>query len=119
MNGLSVGTGRSLLRDFPARLPGPFLDDGIVMGNQPIRITTNVANRGPEDVTVKAVKLSGFDGDASACPLGRDGRGQARGTAADHEHVDGGAGRHAAESYQGTRVILIMFISVAYSRTTR
>ena len=42
-------------------------DDGVVMGNQPIRVTTNVANRGPEDVTVKSVKLSGFDGDAS-CP---------------------------------------------------
>ena len=42
-------------------------DDGLVMGNQPIRVTTNVANRGPEDVTVKGVKLLGFDGDAS-CP---------------------------------------------------
>jgi hypothetical protein len=42
-------------------------DDGLVMGNQPIRVTTNVANRGPEDVTVKSVKLSGFDGDAT-CP---------------------------------------------------
>ena len=45
-------------------------DDGIVMGNQPIRVTANVANRGPEDVTVKSVKLSGFDGDA-ACPPAR------------------------------------------------
>ena len=42
-------------------------DDGIVMGNQPIRVTTTVANRGPEDVTVKSVKLSGFEGEA-ACP---------------------------------------------------
>jgi hypothetical protein len=42
-------------------------DDGLVMGNQPIRVTTNVANRGPEDVTVTSVKLSGFEGDAS-CP---------------------------------------------------
>jgi hypothetical protein len=42
-------------------------DDGIVMGNQPIRVTTNVANRGPDDVTVKSVTLSGFDGNAS-CP---------------------------------------------------
>ena len=41
------------------------------MGNQPIRVTANVANRGPEDVTVKSVKLSGFDGDA-ACTLGAD-----------------------------------------------
>jgi LmbE family N-acetylglucosaminyl deacetylase len=45
-------------------------DDGIVMGNQPIRVTTNVANRGPEDVSIKAVKLSGFDGDATSCTLG-------------------------------------------------
>jgi hypothetical protein len=37
------------------------------MGNQPIRVTLNVANRGPEDVTVKSVKLAGFDGEAS-CP---------------------------------------------------
>ena len=44
-------------------------DDGLVMGNQPIRVTTNVANRGPEDVSVKAVSLLGFDGDA-ACPAG-------------------------------------------------
>ncbi|HMC78032.1 MAG TPA: PIG-L family deacetylase [Vicinamibacterales bacterium] len=42
-------------------------DDGVVMGNQPIRVTTNVANRGPEDVAVKSVKLLGFNGDA-ACP---------------------------------------------------
>ena len=46
-------------------------DDGVVMANQPIRVTTNVANRGPEDVTIKSVKLSGFDGDA-ACPRGAD-----------------------------------------------
>jgi hypothetical protein len=44
-------------------------DDGIVMGNQPIRVTASVANRGPEDVSVKSVKLAGFDGDA-ACPAG-------------------------------------------------
>jgi hypothetical protein len=43
-------------------------DDGVVMGNQPIRVTTNVANRGPEDVTVKSVKLLGFDGDATCAP---------------------------------------------------
>jgi hypothetical protein len=42
-------------------------DDGIVMGSQPIRVTTTVANRGPDDVTVKSVFLSGFDGNAS-CP---------------------------------------------------
>ena len=42
-------------------------DDGIVMGNQPIRVMTNAANRGPQDVTVKTMTLSGFDGDAS-CP---------------------------------------------------
>lgn len=44
-------------------------DDGVVMGNQPIRVTATVANRGPDDVSVKSVKLSGFDGDA-ACTLG-------------------------------------------------
>ena len=47
-------------------------DDGIVMGNQPIRVTTNVANRGPDDVTIKAVKLSGFDGDAACLHARRD-----------------------------------------------
>ncbi|MEO6235447.1 MAG: PIG-L family deacetylase [Vicinamibacterales bacterium] len=44
-------------------------DDGLVMGNQPIHVTTNVANRGPEDITVKTVKLSGFVGDAG-CTAG-------------------------------------------------
>lgn len=44
-------------------------DDGVVMGNQPIRVTTNVANRGPEDVSIKSVKLAGFDGQA-ACTAG-------------------------------------------------
>jgi GlcNAc-PI de-N-acetylase/alpha-galactosidase-like protein len=43
-------------------------DDGIVMGNQPVRVTTNVANRGPEDVSVKAVTLLGFNGNASCTP---------------------------------------------------
>jgi GlcNAc-PI de-N-acetylase/NPCBM-associated, NEW3 domain of alpha-galactosidase len=43
-------------------------DDGIVMGNQPIRVTANVANRGPEDVSIKSVKLSGFEGDAACTP---------------------------------------------------
>jgi hypothetical protein len=42
-------------------------DDGVVMANQPIRVTTSVANRGPDDVSIKSVKLAGFDGDA-ACP---------------------------------------------------
>ena len=45
-------------------------DDGLVMGNQPIRVTTNVANRGPEDVAIKAVKLAGFNGDAACANLG-------------------------------------------------
>jgi hypothetical protein len=40
------------------------------IGNQPIRVTMNVANRGPEDVSVKAVSLLGFDGDA-ACTATR------------------------------------------------
>jgi hypothetical protein len=42
-------------------------DDGVVIGHQPIRVTLNVANRGAEDVTVKSMKLAGFDGEAS-CP---------------------------------------------------
>jgi hypothetical protein len=42
-------------------------DDGLVMAGQPVRVVANVANRGPEDVTVSSVKLSGFTGDAS-CP---------------------------------------------------
>ena len=45
-------------------------DDGIVMGNQPIRITTNVANRGPEGASIKSVKLLGFEGDAACQNLG-------------------------------------------------
>jgi len=42
-------------------------DDGIVMANQPVHVTASVANRGPEDVTVKAVALLGFSGEP-ACP---------------------------------------------------
>jgi hypothetical protein len=45
-------------------------DDGIVMGNQPVRVTTTVANRGPEGVAINSVKLAGFDGDASCPSLG-------------------------------------------------
>jgi hypothetical protein len=45
-------------------------DDGIVMGNQPIRVTTNVANRGPEGAAIKSVKLLGFDGDAACQGFG-------------------------------------------------
>jgi hypothetical protein len=45
-------------------------DDGIVMGNQPVRVTANVANRGPEDVSITALKLSGFNGDAACANLG-------------------------------------------------
>jgi LmbE family N-acetylglucosaminyl deacetylase len=45
-------------------------DDGIVMGNQPIRVITNVANRGPEGASIKSVKLVGFDGDAACQNLG-------------------------------------------------
>src|SRR3954468_14650264 len=35
------------------------------MANQPVHVTASVANRGPEDVTVKSVTLLGFDGNAS------------------------------------------------------
>ena len=45
-------------------------DDGIVMGNQPIRVTTNVTNRGPEGAAIKSVKLLGFNGDAACQGLG-------------------------------------------------
>jgi hypothetical protein len=45
-------------------------DDGIVMGNQPIRVTTNVANRGPEGAAIKSVTLLGFEGDAACQNLG-------------------------------------------------
>ena len=45
-------------------------DDGIVMGNQPIRVTTNVANRGPEGASIKSLKLVGFDGEAACQNLG-------------------------------------------------
>ena len=40
-------------------------DDGVVMPNQPIRVVTNVANHGADDVAVKSVTLSGFTGAAS------------------------------------------------------
>ena len=45
-------------------------DDGVVMANQPVRVTANVANRGPEGVAVRSVKLAGFDGDAACQTLG-------------------------------------------------
>ncbi len=40
-------------------------DDGVVFAGQPVRVQTIVANRGPADISVKAISLSGFDGDAS------------------------------------------------------
>jgi LmbE family N-acetylglucosaminyl deacetylase len=45
-------------------------DDGIVMGNQPIRVTAYVANRGPDGVSIKSVKLLGFTGEAACANLG-------------------------------------------------
>lgn len=45
-------------------------DDGIVMGSQPVRVTTNVANRGPDGVAIRSVRLTGFDGDAACGTLG-------------------------------------------------
>jgi hypothetical protein len=45
-------------------------DDGLVMGNQPIRVTTSVANRGPEDIAIKAVRLAGFQGEPACANLG-------------------------------------------------
>jgi len=36
-------------------------DDGIVVPGQPVRVTTIVANRGAEEVTVKQVGFNGFD----------------------------------------------------------
>ncbi|HET7698622.1 MAG TPA: PIG-L family deacetylase [Vicinamibacterales bacterium] len=45
-------------------------DDGIVMGNQPVRVTTSVANRGPEGASIKSVTLTGFDGGAACQNLG-------------------------------------------------
>ena len=45
-------------------------DDGVVMGNQPIRVTVSVANRGPEDVAIRSVTLLGFDGGAACTNLG-------------------------------------------------
>lgn len=44
-------------------------NDGVVMAGQPIRVTANVANRGPEDIAIARVTLSGFDG-AARCPSG-------------------------------------------------
>ena len=45
-------------------------DDGVVMANQPIRVTTTVANRGPEGASIKSVTLAGFDGAAACQGLG-------------------------------------------------
>ncbi|HEY3382940.1 MAG TPA: PIG-L family deacetylase [Vicinamibacterales bacterium] len=40
-------------------------DDGLVIGGQPIKVQTIVANRAAADMQVKAIGLSGFDGNAS------------------------------------------------------
>jgi LmbE family N-acetylglucosaminyl deacetylase len=40
-------------------------DDGVVFAGQPLRVQTIVANRGPADISVKKIALSGFDGDAA------------------------------------------------------
>ena len=42
-------------------------DDGIVMANQPMHVTASVANRGPEDVTVKSRGAARLHGEP-ACP---------------------------------------------------
>jgi LmbE family N-acetylglucosaminyl deacetylase len=42
-------------------------DDGVVIGGQPVHVQAVVANRGTETVSVKAIALAGFDGNAS-CP---------------------------------------------------
>ena len=43
-------------------------DDGVVVPGQPVRVSVLIANRGLADVTVKQVKIDGFQGDAS-CSL--------------------------------------------------
>jgi LmbE family N-acetylglucosaminyl deacetylase len=43
-------------------------DDGVVVPGQPVHVTTIVANRGAEDVSVKQVEFSGFDA-PQACQL--------------------------------------------------
>ena len=56
-------------------------DDGVVVPGQTVKVSTIVANRGSNDVTVKQVRFHGFDGE-SPCSLspvtgsgGRGGRG--------------------------------------------
>jgi LmbE family N-acetylglucosaminyl deacetylase len=43
-------------------------DDGIVVPGQPVKVNVIVANRGAVEVTVKQVKIDGFDGEA-ACNM--------------------------------------------------
>jgi LmbE family N-acetylglucosaminyl deacetylase len=43
-------------------------NDGLVVGGQPVKVSVVVANRGADDLTVKAVSLGGFEGRASCTP---------------------------------------------------
>src|SRR5205085_1877327 len=45
-------------------------DDGVVVAGQPLRVSTTVVNRGPDDVTIDRIALDGFDG-VAVCPPAR------------------------------------------------
>src|SRR6185436_14760366 len=40
-------------------------DDGVVVPGQAVKVNVIVANRGAGEVTIKSVKINGFDGDAT------------------------------------------------------
>ena len=44
-----------------------FADDGLVTPEQPVQVAVLAANRGATDVVVTGVRMSGFEGDVSAC----------------------------------------------------
>ncbi len=42
-------------------------DDGLVIGGQPVKVQTIVADRGPSAIAVRRVGFAGFEGDGSGC----------------------------------------------------
>ncbi|MEO8521830.1 MAG: PIG-L family deacetylase [Acidobacteriota bacterium] len=42
-------------------------DDGVVVPGQPVKVSVATGNYGPADVTVKSVRVAGFDGEPAAC----------------------------------------------------
>ena len=42
-------------------------DDGVVVAGQPVKVSVATGNYGPADVTVKGIRVAGFDGEPAAC----------------------------------------------------